>query len=368
MRVITDNTQPTNEQVKNLTPGYIETLPVIPKSSLNIVDSEPISRVRALPFPNDIEFKSVSNLYRDILQMIRYVGASQQADAIEQLRQMIETINDTAALRLLPVDDIPDKGATTIKDWVKFLKGQHPRIDVYLQNQKQIRLFYFKNISEYVGSIMVLHSADSSTIDPSAWGNQTSLTTNEIERDTAPWYAASFIREDVRQKLQPDVVNFIQSANSRLLANMQRNLPTETWKTTAPVVGSEVWQQRPGLPALTQGIHLNADSAHWTYRVSPPGIGIKEKGLMDSMDYLNHYYDRGDYTVHILVNHLYPLRPFAEAEGHGISMNRPLGVEETFPTKDSNIASVTDMKGQPLFNTFEQIDNSVLVPRTGEES
>lgn len=366
MKGLTDNSQYMSQQAKELRPGFIETLPQVSKSSLNYIDSEPISRIRALPLVNDVYLNTISNLYRDILQLIRFEGAGQSPDAIDDMRTMIDTINDTAALRLLPTDTIPDKGAATIKDWVKYLKGLHPRLDLYLQDQKNVRLSYFKNISDQIGSITVLHSADTSTIDPSAWGNQTDLTSNNIEKTTTPWFAPNFIRETMRQKMSSSVVNFIQSSNSKLTVSLQRNLPTETWKTTAPNIGSEVWQVRPVQPVLTQGAHLNADWYHWQFRVYPPIIGLKEKGLMDSLDYLNRYFDRGDYTVHVLLQHLHSMKPYAEAEGHGISMSQPFGPEDTFPTKDSNISLITDLKGQPLLNRADYVDNTILKPKTGE--
>ena len=370
---LTNNTYTSNPVVREMRSIFVELIPSIPKATFNSVESNAIDVIRSIPWPNGIQNCNVSSMYRDVERMQKLLGAFQRTSSIEELRTIIFDINQCMAIKhplySIPPPYIPDVGATNIRNWVRLLKGLHPRIDLELNFTKETQMFFFRDVSEEIGSITVTTNADTSTIDQSAWGNGTELMHNVRGRNTLPFYAPSYIRETLRQKLDSNVAKIIQSSNTSLATHMQRNLPTETWKSTTPITGGECWQVRPVQPMLTQGAHNNPDWYHWQYRTLTlnPLMGLKEQGLKDSLDYLNKYYNLGDFTVHALVNHLTPLKPFAEAEKRTIEQSTPQGIEETFPTANVTQRSLTYLNGQ-LVNSVERdvkSDDTILKPTIG---
>lgn len=364
---LTNNKEKSIPVVREVRSTFIELLPVTSKGCFNSVDFNNINYIRSIPWPNNADQSNVSSMFRDVKRMKKLLGAFQFTNSIEEIRSRIFDINQCLAIKhpiySVPPPYMPDVGATNIRDWIKFLKGLHPRLDLELDFFKETLLYYFRDFSEEIGSITVTTNADTSTIDQSAWGNSTDIVTNKRQRDTLPFYAPSYVRETLRQKLDANVAKIIQSSNTALTTNMQRNLPTETWKSTKMVTGGECWQQRPVPYMLTKAAHNNADWYHWQYRVLTlnPLNGLKEKGLKDSMDYLNKYFDHGDFIVHAQVNHLTPLKPFAEAEKRVIEQSDPVGIEETFPTANTKNRAVTYINGQTVGIAERNINNDDII-------
>jgi len=344
----------------------IETTPIISYISLNntglfpyTLDHFSVDKVFAQPKPNSIERHTISNMYKDVAQTVELLSAFQRARPMSNITEIIKAIHVTFATKKLPIDLTCQKGASNVKNWLKTLTNIHPLIDTFIKNNVDTSYKYWKNYSNIIGHNTVQYNTDTSSIDVNYWGETSHLTTNEITRQTFAYFAPSYIRETTRQKLKSYNVKLIQQANAKLSLNMARNLIKGAHRSSKPITGGEYTVKRPSLPILTHGHSLNNDWYHWMFRIMPI---LKMGCLKDCIMYCNEYFNFGDYTLSMLVNHLNPMKIYSEADAHNVRKSFPQGVEESFPTKTKDTPLYTDLNGNVVNKDTLEVNNDSLEP------
>ena len=313
----------------------------IPEKTLDPVDydADYIDKIRTQPLLNDIEKQTLSPFKQDIQQMVQLLGAYCKTNSMDEIKNIITQIHST----------LPSKPVANVKNWVRLLTGIHPQIDQFIKS-----LAYWKPYSEIIGTNTIMYYADTSTIDITMWSNSPLFVDNRIVWFTDPWKSPSYLRESLREKLDSDVVEYIQNAGRTTTKLIYRNIAYEAHITTRKVDGAEVEQERPVDPAITHGVGLNNDWYNQYFRIMPSN---KPLAKSDAITYL----DRGGVFVHVLVNHLQPLFADSRAEVRSIEYRKPLGVEETFPRAVENTI-ITDKSGNVILPNTTVIDNEVLEP------
>jgi hypothetical protein len=184
------------------------------------VETNFIDKIRAVPLFEGIDAQSVSTLANDVYQMRELMKAYQQNNNIERLMGIIHGIHETFATKLIPIDITPYKGVTNVRNWMKFLTNIHPIVDSNLRNAlEQLPLFkmcFFKDTSEIMAENVILDTSDTTNVDITKWKETSELINNSINKLPKTFSAPSYIRENVRHKLDSSVVRLIQGSNAKL--------------------------------------------------------------------------------------------------------------------------------------------------------
>lgn len=347
---------------------FLENIPLVSYISLNntglfqfTVEHNLIDYIRGMPLYNHLATRTVSNYYKDISQMYYLMGSFQKFNPITYIINEIQSIQLTMATKKIPTTDLTcQKGAAGIKGWIKNLTNIHPLIDTHIKKNNVDIFKYWKEYSDLIGTNTVLYNTDTTNIDISYWGETPNNMTNDILRTNMPFFAPHYIREGTRTKLDSNTVHLIQSANAKCTLNMSQNLVKSATRSSKPITGGEYTVERPniGIPKAI-GHSLQNDYYHWMIRVMPI---IKLGGLKDCIMYCNEYYLYGDFTISALVNHLWPMKPYAKAEDHIIVKSAPQGIEETAPNALRRPGLYTDMAGNPVFEDTKELNEQPLYP------
>ena len=304
-----------------------------------------IDHIRSQQKPNEISEKTTSAFKEDIAQMVKLMGAYCQKASISKINAVIKEIHGTLSSKKPP----------EIKGWVKLITGLHPQVD------KQTRTLGFWKMpySEVIGTNTLLYYPGTPSIDITAWAVKPYYKDNIVEWRTKPWTAPHYIRESVRQKLDPSsVVQFIQNANLSTTKYMRRNLIWESLITTkSDSGGAESGQSRPikpKVPAINHGASLNNDWYHQHYRIMTKCKPTAKDNAIAHLD--------SSEKVSYLVNHLTPLDNCHIAQRTTTQYKAPLGVEETFPRRPTGLAIDVDNSGQPVYKSASTVNNDVLKP------
>ena len=311
------------------------------------IDSDYVDSIRNQPLPNNIELVTISNAKDEIEDMIKLLGSCCREDSIEEAKKVIDSIHAK----------FNDKPAHMIKSWVRAIKGMHPKLDEYVEENKE----YFKNpFSEVMGTNTILYYADTSSIDIWYWSKSPRFKNNRVEWFLSPWKEPTYIRESVRQKLPSEVVEYVQNANHLTSKLMRRNIIYDVFLTTEDGTGKQVPQERPIPYNVAHGSALNADWYHQNYRILD-GERNKYWGKHDAIYKMYEPHPDG-YLVHLLVNHITPLTPFRIANDDRIAWKSPLGVEETFPNRNSGLTVTTDSVGQKILTSSTDVNETAITP------
>jgi len=343
---------------------YPEFIPIAPRSTFNTVESNFIDKIRAIPLFEGIDMQSVSTLANDVFQMRELMKCYQEKDNIDQFMAVIHNIHETFATKLFPIDTTPYKGVTNVRNWLKFLTNIHPIIDSNIsqtleQNLTTLKTCFLKNTSEIIGQNTILDSSNTSNVDITLWKETSEFLNNDISKKTKMWSAPSYIRENVRHKLDSSTVRLIQSSYSKLSGCMARNSVSEAYYATDMMGGiSRVQRPLPIVP-IAHGLSLVSDTYHSEVRILAPSVNDAYK---DTLSYLSQYYNFGDFLVHIIVNHLHPMGLYMEADSSAIEYQKPTGVEETFSPATYNMSIITDQRGNRLDIQEDEINNNVIKP------
>ncbi len=317
-----------------------KTIPVIklPQQKQSAkADRGVIDQIRCQPRPNDVGKYCTSSFKNDVLQMIKLTGVYCKPDSLNEIFKVIEEIHNT----------LNDKEAPEIKNWIRVMTGLHPELDKKIKN-----LGYWKTpYSEVMGTNTILYYAGPESVDISSWGKAPTLTTNEV--GTPPFQNPHFIRETMREKLDSGVVELIQNSNHLALQYLQRDLVWETRLTTAKGSGDETVHSRPIGSSDTHGCSLNNDWYHYL-RVS----ACRSACRSDAISNLR----KNGANCDKLVNHLTPLVNSNTAQTVTSRFESPIGIEETFPRRSSNIVADIDNSGQKVLKNPDTINNDVMKP------
>lgn len=345
---------------KNLYPEFV---PIAPRSTFNIVESNYIEKIRAIPLFEGIDVQSVSTLANDVYQMRELLKCYESKDTTADFMAVIHNIHETFATKLLPIDITPYKGVANVRNWVKLLTNIHPIIDSSISDAlDQLPLFkmcYFKDTSEIIGHNIILDTSDTSNVDITLWKETSEFLDNKVVKSNKLWSAPSYIRENIRHKLDSSVVRLVQSANSRLSGAMARNAVSEAFYATDMLGGTvRVVRPLPPIP-IAHGLSLVSDTYQREIRILAMSV---ESAYKDALSYLSQYYDMGDFLVHVIVNHLHPMGIYMEADCSAIKYQTPTGVEETFSPATYNLSLITDHRGNRMDIQETKINNNVIVP------
>jgi hypothetical protein len=318
-------------------------------------------------FPVEYPGGYIPDIDHSIKLMNEIDGAKQKPNSVQELIDLFLDINNHLAFKKDGADLLPIKTASGVRNWIHVLKDTHPAITEYIVNKwKTNQIYnYWKEYSQKMGLNTVLHNADSSTIDVLSWGTPSILTTDIIKRNTEPWRSVSYISEDLRFKLSHAAVKTIQNGGNAAISGVPRNLPSAWIQTTAPVNGGIASQSRPIEYNTAHGVNLNNDWYHWFFRIKNEGWpekGNKIYGLKDTLMRLNDYYNNGDFLIHVYVQYLQPILDNAYASSKLIAWGKPLGSEETFPRRNSELLLYSDSNTMKTLDNSTEVDDSIFEP------
>lgn len=363
--MITNNTHLENSQKPTVAPKdiYPEFVPIAPRTTFNLVESNYIDKIRAIPLFEGIDKQSVSTLANDVRQMRELMKCYQKAATVDEFMGVIHSIHETFATKFLPVDITPYKGVTNVRNWMKFLTNIHPLVDSSLKSSlEQLPLFkmcYFKDTSEIMAHNVILDASDTSNVDIAQWKETSEFMDNRVMKLTKTYSAPSYIRENVRHKMDSSVVRLVQGANAKLSGCMARNAVSEAFYAT-DIMGGNMRMPRPLPPVpYAHGLSLVSDTYQREIRILLMSV---EHSYKDALSFLSQYYNFGDFLVHVIVNHLHPMGIYMEADPSAMTYATPTGVEETFSAKNYNLKLTTDLRGNPMDIQEEGINNNVIAP------
>lgn len=341
------------EQVAGVTSNKV--LPVIepPKAiTAEGIDSGNIDIIRNQQLPNEIEEHTTSPLKKDIEQMVKLLSGYCSINAIAKIQQVVKEIHDT----------LNSKKNPELKQWVRQLTGLHPKIDQYEKSS----LDYWKNVySEGMGTNTILYSVDTSNIDIKFWTQAppNQAMGNLMTWTLAPWEAPTYIREGLRQKLDSEIVEFIQAAGHITAKYFRRNVIFDAMGTTKEATGGEEPQVRPVEHGMAHGASLVSDTYHQKFRIIDGGELNKFWGKQNAIYKL----DSSGYFVHVLINHLEPLINGVEAADYSYTFKKPLGIEtDTFPKKAANLTFNVNQSDEPVLTRPTAVNDAVIKPEIVE--
>lgn len=344
---------------------YPEFEPIAPRSTFNMVESNFIDKIKAIPLFEGVDIQSVSTLANDVYQMRELMKCYQKKENIKEFMSVIHNIHETFATKLIPVDITPYKGVTNVRNWMKFLTNIHPIIDSSLKDAlDQLPLFkmcHFKETSEIMGHNIILDTSDTTNVDITQWKETSEILDNKISKLPKVWTAPSYIRENVRHKLDSSVIRLVQGSNAKLSGCIARNAVSEAYYAT-DILGGETRIVRPIPPIplnMAHGLSLVGETYHREIRILLMSV---DHAYKDTVSFLSQYYNFGDFLVHLIVNHLWPMGLYQEADCSAIKYQTPTGVEETFSPATYNLSLITDHRGNRLDIQEEEINNNVIKP------
>jgi len=316
------------------------------------IDTGYVDKIRHQPLPNEIETKTTSPLKTDIGQMVKLLGGYCSENNLDKIKETVTTIHDTLNAKTDP----------QVKGWTRLLLSLHPSVD-----QHEKTLDYWKKLySESMGTNTVLYYVDNSNIDLMYWPRQPAnrAKTNRIQWSLVPWDAPIFIREGLRQKLEPEMVEYIQNAGHSLNIQFTRNTIFDAWNTTKRLTGLDIPQERPIPYTVAHGVSLNNDWYHQIYRIINGDLN-KNWGKEDIIYQL----DNGGHFVHVLINHLVPLTNSVNAADYAYQFKSPLGIEtDTFPHKDASLTANVNQSGERVLSRATKVTDVSLKPKVIEYS
>lgn len=344
---------------------YPEFVPIAPRTTFNFVESNFVEKIKAIPLFEGMDVQSVSTLANDVYQMRELLKCYQKKDNIKQLIGIIHSIHETFATKLIPVDITPYKGVGNVRNWMKLLTNIHPLVDSSIREAlNQLPLFkmpFFKEKSEIMAHNHTLDTSDTTNVDITLWKETSELMNNNISKLPKMWTAPSYIRENVRHKLDNNVIRLTQQANAKFSGYLARNAVKEAYFAT-DITGGRMRVLRPILPVnilMAHGLSLVSETYHREIRVL---LMTEDYAYRDVVSYLSQYYNYGDFLVHLTVNYLHPMGLYLEGDPSAIKYQTPTGVEETFSPKTYNLTLVTDHRGNPLNIQEKKINDAVIKP------
>ena len=343
-------------------PLYPEFVPIASRTTFNTVETNYIDKIRALPLFEGMDINSVSTCANDVYQMRELLKCFQKKDNITEIMSVIHSIHETFATKLIPIDITPYKGVTNVRNWVNILTNIHPLIDSSLRDSlEQLPLYkmcYFKPTSEIIGHNIILDTSDTSNVDITAWKETSEFLDNRIIKLPKTWSAPSYIRENIRHKMDSSVIRLIQQANAHLAGCLARNAVSEAYYQTDPAGGVVRGVRASPIP-LPHGLSLVSDTYQRELRVLLMSV---DEAYKDSVSFLSQYYNYGDFLVHLVVNHLHPMGLYQEADNSAITYQTPTGCEETFSPATYNLSLTTDHRGNPLNIQSDSVNDNVIIP------
>ena len=330
--------------LKNLKTELLIKQPVLKPSAEK--DMGMIDHIRNQPLPNEISEKSQSAYKDDIALMVKLLGAYCQKDVINKIYKAVKEIQDT----------LSSKEPGDAKNWVRLLTGMHPQIDSKIRS-----LAYWKTpYSEVIGTNTIIYYPGTESIDITKWAVRPYYKTNEVKWRPVVWTHPHYIRESVRQKLDPDdVVAYIQNAGLSTTKYLRRNLIWEALiSTDSENDGAEYGVSRPikpEVPEINHGVSLNNDWYHQHYRIM---THCKPTAKDNAIAHL----DTGKAKRSYLVNHLTPLKNTHIAQKTLNRFKSPLGIEETFPRRSTRLTADTDNSPQHVIKKVSKVNNDVIEP------
>lgn len=344
---------------------YPEFAPIAPRSTFNTVESNFIDKIRAVPLFEGIDIQSVSTLANDVYQMRELMKAYQQGNNIEKLMGVIHSIHETFATKLVPIDITPYKGVTNVRNWMKFLTNIHPIVDSSLQDSLEklplFKMCFFKDTSETMAENVILDTSDTTNVDITKWKETSELMNSSISKLPKTFSAPSYIRENIRHKLDNSVVRLVQESNAKLSGCLARNAVSEAYYATDVLGGtSKIVRPIPPVPvAMAHGLSLVSETYHREIRILLMSVDHSYK---DIVSFLSQYYNFGDFLVHLIVNHLHPMGLYQEADCSVTKYQTPTGIEETFSPATYKLTMTTDHRGNRLDIQEDAINNDVIKP------
>ena len=341
------NIQPTVRIFENTSSNVVDqnSINLIELPELNSatnIDADYMDAIRNQPLPNNLQAISISDAKNEIADLINLLGSFCANNSIEQIKGVIDQIHAK----------LNNKPPHLIRSWVRLIKGLHPKIDEYIQQNKG----FFKNpFSDLVGTNTIMYYADESAIDIWYWSKVPKYKNNTVEWFLDPWIGPTYLRESIREKVPSDVVNYIQKANFITTTAFRRNIIFDAITTTADGTGGDTKQARPIEKNVAHGSSLNNDWYHQTYRIFG-ARGDKYWSKQDAIYKLDEP-DNG-YLVHLLVNYITPLTPISVVNNKRIVTQ----VEETFPNSKPNLSVSVGNNNQKILDNSTAVDDSSIVP------
>jgi hypothetical protein len=305
--------------------------------------------------PNNIIYHTVSDVDVDMGHLIKLLGAYCQEGSIDQIKAIVSEIHEILTVEVIDGERY-ERPASHIKSWVKALNGIHPKIDEYLKQEKA----YFKEpFSELIGSNTLLFSAGTNNLDILFWSKEPLEMTNDVAWSTDLPTGPSYLREHMRHKLPNEVVHTIQHTNYTTQSKFFDKIKHIAHETTGESGAIKI-QTHPIDRMDAHGSSLNYDHYHHENRILD---GNKAK-YWAKHDSIYKMYDQEEgHLVHLMINHLEPLVYKKQANSKMISMQKPLGVEETFPRANPD-AVVNILNNGQRSTKSEDVEDSMLVPET----
>ncbi len=324
--------------------SVINTPPHTPSDDVN---KGTIDFIRNQPKPNEISKHTASQYKEDIKQMVSLMGAYCSPKSISKIFARIKEIHET----------LNNKKPPEIRGWIRHLTNIHPEVDTRIKALGFWKMPY----SEVIGTNTILYYPSPGSIDITNWAKKPKITHNQIEWFTTPWPSPQYIRESIRQKIDtPAATEYIQNAGFITTKYLRRNLIWESLITTAPETGAETKQKRPispEVPEINHGASLNNDWYHQKFRIMDGAKLDKNAGRSDAICHLKS----GGYFVHLLVNHLTPIKEGQLAQNTITRFEAPIGVEETFPRRKVLKADF-DNSGQKVLPSAPRVIDDMLKP------
>lgn len=357
------------ESSKKLTvvpkPLYPEFNPIAPRTTFNIVETNFINKIRAIPLFEGMDVQSVSTLANDVYQMRELMKCFQKKDESTEFMAVIHSIHETFATKTLPIDITPYKGVTNIRNWMKFLTNIHPIIDSGITESLEMlplfKMCHFKNTAEVMAENVILDTSDTTNVDITKWKETSELMNNDISKLPKLFTAPTYIRENIRHKLDNSVIRLIQASNAKLSGCMARNAVSEAYYATDLLGGvTKIVRPIPPLPLpMAHGLSLVSETYHREIRILLMSVDHSYK---DIVSYLSQYYNFGDFMVHLIVNHLWPMGLYQEADSSITHYQTPTGIEETFSPATYDLSLTTDNRGNRLDIQESKVNNNVIKP------
>jgi hypothetical protein len=234
-------------------------------------------------------------------------GAKVRLDSINSIISVCQTIHDSLESASTPV----------VREWVKKLKSQHPKIDEALTD-----LSYFQPVSEEIGSRILSKDFDTQDLELEYWG------TNAVS-----------IRSITKQKMDSNISAGIESSYQALNTKMVSNLSNEFFEERK-VIEEALTSQ--GRSSVAHDFHLAGDIT-WVDFVT----NIRSSIETTILDFLQ--------DSARLINYLYPINISVTYNNDSIE----LSVESV----NTNI----NYKGDKVIEPATSIDTSVITPEVENE-
>jgi len=237
----------------------------------------------------------------------QFEGAKIKIDSINALITVCQSINDSLSTATTSV----------VREWIKKLKSQHPKIDNALED-----LDYFQPISEEIGSRILSKDLDTPDLELEYWGTD-----------------ATSLRSITKQKMNSDLSDDIEGYYLDLNTKMVSNISNEFFEERKVIEEAMTAQ---GRSAVAHDFHLAGDLT-WPNYIDTTKSTIE----ITLLSYL------GDAVR--LINYLYPINISVIYSNDSIELSIE-GVDISI-----------NYKGDKVTEPATAIDTSVITPEVEDE-